>query len=122
MSTPFLFRRKVCCRRRDRDGSPSRWNNRTTSKGEEEKGKRSRNIPGGPSRSLILIDRPMSDGTRYNTLMNSRSILARSNAKSIFNYPSPSTFRSFAQSPMHGGPSRKCDRHENNERSCNRRY
>lgn len=58
-------------------------------------------MPGGPSRSLILMDRPMSDGTRYNTLMNGRSILARSNAKSIFNYPSPSTF-GLSINPMHG--------------------
>lgn len=54
--------------------------------------KRSRNMPGGPSRSLILMDRSMSGGTRYNTLMNGRSILARSNAKSIFNYPTPAVF------------------------------
>jgi len=68
---------------------------RSPSKGDEEKGEqreRSRNMPGGSSQSLILMDRPMSDGTRYNTLMNGRSILARSNAKSIFNYPSPSAF------------------------------
>jgi len=58
-------------------------------------------MPEGPSRSLILMDRPMNDGTRYNTLMNGRSILARSNAKSIFNYPSPSAFGP-SINPMHG--------------------
>lgn len=63
----------------------------TISRGDKEKDEReewSSNMPEGLSRSLILMARPMSDGTRYNTLMNSRSILAHSNVKSIFNYPS----------------------------------
>ena len=74
-------------------------------------------MPRSPSQSLILMDRPMSDGTRYNTLMNGRSILARSNAKSIFNYPSPSAF-SLSINSMYGvyaGIAWKY--HENNERT-----